>query len=290
MPSASPTSTSLSSRPTAVCFPASPRQGAAPATDGAVNGSRKVHTSKRAPSKLKREIFKTSRLLEFCSEKELVNQTRHAAEQWPLVILKELVANALDGCEEAEIAPIIKVTVRENTISVSDNGPGIAPNTVKNLTDYSTRTSSREAYVSPTRGAQGNALKTILAMPFVLDGGTMGETWIVSRGISHHIRFSVDHVRQEPKIAISRDDSDVKTGTRVMVRWPDSASSKLAHSKPQFLQMAEGFARLNPHLTIEIDWEEARRAGSRRPIPTGISGVRRTRHRRTGTPTSASSG
>ena len=41
-----------------------------------------------------------------------------------------------------------------------------------------------------------------------------------------------------------------------MVRWPDSASSKLAHSKPQFLQMAEGFAWLNPHLTIEIDWED----------------------------------
>ena len=41
-----------------------------------------------------------------------------------------------------------------------------------------------------------------------------------------------------------------------MVRWPDSASSKLAHSKPQFLQMAEGFAWLNPHVTIEIDWED----------------------------------
>jgi DNA topoisomerase VI subunit B len=205
---------------------------------------------------LKREIFKTSRLLEFCSEKELVNQTGHAVDQWPLVILKELADNAIDGCEEDDIAPDIKVTVRRGVITVSDNGPGIGPKTVKDITDYATRTSSREAYVSPTRGAQGNALKTILAMPFVLDGGTMGETWIASRGVSHHIRFNVDHVRQEPKITIGREDSDVKTGTRVIVGWPDSASSKLARSKRRFLQIAQGFSWLNPHLTIEIDWDD----------------------------------
>jgi DNA topoisomerase VI subunit B len=191
---------------------------------------------------LKREVFTTSRLLEFCSEKELVNQTGHAVEQWPLVILKELVDNALDGCEEAGIAPVVKVTVRRGVITVTDNGPGIGSKTVTDLTDYATRTSSREAYVSPTRGAQGNALKTILAMPFVLYGGTMGETWIASKGISHHIRFSVDHVRHEPRIAIDRVDSIVRTGTRVMVRWPNSARSKLVNAKSRFLQIADAFA------------------------------------------------
>jgi hypothetical protein len=74
---------------------------------------------------LKREAFKTSRFLEFCSEKELVNQTGHAVDQWPLVILKELVDNAIDGCEEAEITPVIEVIVRDGSITVSDNGPGI---------------------------------------------------------------------------------------------------------------------------------------------------------------------
>ena len=32
------------------------------------------------------------------------------------------------------------------------------------------RVSSREADIAPDRGAQGNALKTLLAMPFALDG------------------------------------------------------------------------------------------------------------------------
>jgi hypothetical protein len=41
---------------------------------------------------LARNIFKTSRLAEFCSRKELTNQTGHSAEEWPLVLLKELLA------------------------------------------------------------------------------------------------------------------------------------------------------------------------------------------------------
>jgi DNA topoisomerase VI subunit B len=57
---------------------------------------------------LVRLVFKTSRLAEFCSQKELVNQTGHSVEAWPLVILKELVDNALDAAEEAEIAPAIR--------------------------------------------------------------------------------------------------------------------------------------------------------------------------------------
>lgn len=44
---------------------------------------------------LHRETFQTSRLLDFCSERELVKQIGHPIEQWPVVILKELTDNAL---------------------------------------------------------------------------------------------------------------------------------------------------------------------------------------------------
>jgi DNA topoisomerase VI subunit B len=119
--------------------------------------------------RLTRETFQTSRLLDFCSERELTKQIGHGIERWPLVILKELVDNALDAAEEAGIAPVIKVEVAGGVITVTDNGPGIPAETVAGILDFSVRVSSREAYVSPTRGAQGNALKTIVAMAFTAE-------------------------------------------------------------------------------------------------------------------------
>ncbi len=115
-------------------------------------------------------VFKTSRFAEFCSVKELTAQTGHDQSEWPLVALKELVDNALDAAEDMDAAPVVEVIVDEEGIAVTDNGPGIAPETVADLHDSTVRVSSREAYAGPTRGARGNALKTLLAVPYVSDG------------------------------------------------------------------------------------------------------------------------
>jgi DNA topoisomerase VI subunit B len=173
---------------------------------------------------LERQVFTTSRLAEFCSQKELVAQTGHPVEQWPLVVLKELIDNALDACEEADIAPVIKVAVNPITgvVTLSDNGPGIAPQTVKCLLDFNVRVSSREAYVSPTRGAQGNALKTVVAMAFALDG-TVGETVIEAKGIRHTIRFGINGITREPQIEHTEEPGLVQNGTSITVQWPNSA-------------------------------------------------------------------
>jgi hypothetical protein len=66
--------------------------------------------------KLTRVAFTVSRLMEFCAKRELQNQTGHSTHDWSLVVLKELFDNALDACEEAEVAPVIEVAV----------GPGAA--------------------------------------------------------------------------------------------------------------------------------------------------------------------
>ncbi len=62
-----------------------------------------VKDAKKKPS-LARVTLSTSRLLDFCNRKELIAQTGHQPDAWPLVILKELIDNALDACEEAGIA------------------------------------------------------------------------------------------------------------------------------------------------------------------------------------------
>ena len=150
-------------------------------------------------SELVRTTFITSWLLEFCTRKKLVLQTGQPVDTWPLVVVKELIDNALDAAEEAGAAPQINVTVNDGSIIVADNGPGILPETVKAMLDFSVRVSSREAYVSPTRGAQGNALKTLVAMPYILDG-TVGKVEIAARGVNNLITFKVDPIQQVPVI------------------------------------------------------------------------------------------
>src|SRR6516162_10848360 len=157
--------------------------------------------------KLTRVAFRVSRLMEFCTLRELQNQTGHSYEEWPLVVLKELMDNALDACEEAEVAPVISIAVGRSSIAIQDNAAGIDTGTIESILDYTIRVSSREAYVSPTRGAQGNALKTILAMGYVLDrerddgnnnAEAVGVTIIETRGTKHAIEFAVDHIDNQP--------------------------------------------------------------------------------------------
>jgi DNA topoisomerase VI subunit B len=207
--------------------------------------------------RLTRETFRTSRLLEFCSRKELVAQTGHDIADWPLVILKEGIDNAVDACEEAGIAPeiLVKVSTTTGEISIGDNGPGIPAETVGAILDYTVRASSREAYCSPTRGAQGNALKTVVAMPFCLDG-SVGRVRINANGVSHLIGFSVDHLRQEPVITREIVRTATTAGTTVTVFWPDSASSILAEAKSRFVQIASDFAWLNPHARGALIWDD----------------------------------
>jgi DNA topoisomerase VI subunit B len=165
------------------------------------------------------------------------------------MVLKELVDNALDACEEAGVAPLIKIVVNDNGITISDNGPGIPASTVQGLLNYSVRMSSREAYVSPTRGAQGNALQTILAVPFALDGGH-GRADISALGQRHEISFRVDHIEQRPIITPAVHPENVKTGTTIKIWWPAECMETLRNAEDEFLQLAGAYAWLNPDLSL----------------------------------------
>src|SRR5262245_34552052 len=187
---------------------------------------RAVRRKSKAKSqpKLTRVAFRVSRLMEFCTLRELQNQTGHSVHEWPLVVLKELMDNALDACEEAEVAPVISIAVGRGFITIQDNAAGIETDTIKSILDYTIRVSSREAYVSPTRGAQGNALKTILAMGYVLDrerdngsnkADATGATSIETRGIKHRIEFGVDHINNQPKITHTTAPSSITVGTKI---------------------------------------------------------------------------
>jgi hypothetical protein len=206
---------------------------------------------------LQRVAFKTDRLGEFVGRRELTAQIGHPPEEWPLVLLKEAIDNATDACEEALGAPELHIEVETDrgSITVIDNGPGIAQQTVCDILDYTARVSSREAYVSPTRGAQGNALKTVLAMPFALDGDS-GTSVIDSRGTRHEITFRVDQLRQRPVIDHRQTHSLLQKGTYLRV---DLACPVLWDARSRFLQIADDFAWLNAHLDLTVIWDGVER-------------------------------
>jgi hypothetical protein len=109
--------------------------------------------------------------------------------------------------------------------------------------------------VSPTRGQQGNALQTILAMGYAINPSEAGETIIEAGGVAHRIVFAVDPIRQEPRISHVVGPSPVTTGTRITVRLPAMARHLLEHCHAQFLPIVGAYCWFNPHATITASWK-----------------------------------
>jgi hypothetical protein len=93
--------------------PAKTSEAEAPVFTNCGKADRAPRKQKRArrEQKVTRVAFRISRLMEFCTKRELQNQTGHSVYEWPLVAPKEIMDNALDACEEAETAPVISVNV-----------------------------------------------------------------------------------------------------------------------------------------------------------------------------------
>lgn len=206
---------------------------------------------------LQREVFETSRLQEYFTEKELRAQIGYDKEYWPIAILRELIDNALDACESANVQPTIEIDIKDDFIIVSDNGTGIPPETVRKSLDYLKRISDKAYYISPTRGQMGNALKVIYAAPYVDCG--QGFIEITAKGFKHHIEVTHDRIAGEPKIQYEVIDL-VKNGTSVKIAWENS--TRLLMEKPSFFtkvplakDLISGYTIFNPHTTFIFNGE-----------------------------------
>ena len=208
---------------------------------------------------LERVTFETSRELEYFSEKELRSQIGHAREFWPAVILRELIDNALDAAEQDGAAPAIEITTADDRITVTDNGPGIPASIIERSLDYMVRVSNKAYYVSPTRGAMGNAMKVIYVAPFVATGNGLVE--ISSHGTRHRITVTLDRIAQRPHLVHETESCDVRIGTNVRIEWSDSTTSirdpdaNSYNRVPTARELVAGFAAFNPHATFTLDGE-----------------------------------
>lgn len=197
---------------------------------------------------LERTSFSRPREGEYFDAGELTRVTGTTKYAFPAAALKELGDNALDACEAAGIPPQITVRlgVKDGSLwlTVSDNGPGIPAATVEGMLDFSRYVSDKEAYVSPTRGAQGNALKTIIGMPHAL--GSREPRLCTARGVRHTITSEVDpagHVR----IGHDREQVEEKSGTGWEVAFPADEPYRLDP-----VWWARSYAFVNPHASFEV--------------------------------------
>ena len=197
---------------------------------------------------LERSTFEFSRAGEYFDLRELQTMTGQPARRFAEVVLKELLDNAADAAERAGVAP--KITIRFKRLGrvtylfVRDNGPGLDPDKLEKILNFQTRTSDKSAYRSPTRGALGNAWKTILGIPEAL--GVRAPVYVEAHGVRHRVRAWLDPAGE---VQVRHDKTKVppKPGTLVAVPLP----ADLCGRTP-FCRWARAFSLLNPHAAVRI--------------------------------------
>lgn len=187
-------------------------------------------------------------------------------EDFDKLVLKELMDNALDACDEILERPVIKIkVVRANgflKIFVQDNGPGIDAKGIRKITDFSNLYSSRYHYKYPTRGALGNAWKFILGMTYALASATrtsydgppvaiISKRKLESKGKRYDITVQYDGADASANAETSDVPFEGASGTIVTISLPIYKKDWL---KPyRYLHLIEGFAYFNPHAEIVFE-------------------------------------
>lgn len=208
---------------------------------------------------LDRQVFTLSRALEFFTERELTTQIGYDRAWWPIALVKELIDNGLDACENAGRQPEICITVAPDAVTVQDSGPGLSLAILERSLDYQVRVSDKIGYVAPTRGQQGNALKTVWAAPYVIDG-ERGRIDVTTGGTIYHVEVALDRIAQQPALNLTTSpDGLVKNGAAITMHWPDVASCLDGTARPSFYskpldinRLLVGYALFNPHATITL--------------------------------------
>jgi hypothetical protein len=195
---------------------------------------------------LERRTFSVSRAADFLEVRALVSQTGQPEHRFGDVVVKELLDNALDACKTAGVQPKITVTVEADgdtqRVTVADNGSGIPPEVAARILDYSTLTSDKALYRSPCRGAQANALKTIIGIRYAL--GVAEPVVIEARRIRHVIAVGLDAVGKADVVHVTEDSARTE-GTSVSVPLPASMA-------PDATGWVRGYALVNPHASFTV--------------------------------------
>jgi DNA topoisomerase VI subunit B len=226
--------------------------------------------------------FSHNREFDFVRMDGLRRATGRPPHEWDFYILKELLDNALDADEvewrrDASNSPRIAVCVeyipvpelKSQQLSIEVSNRAVFP--VEQVPDIfdTKRYTSRKAFIKGlTRGALGNALKTLLGIPYVMHNQTAGD-WrlalkplsIKSCGSEYLPRYHVDALAQTVETTCERNNCAPVDGTSISI-----GLDHFGQERPRTLAEIKAFAwqyhLCNPHVAMswsvsigEEEWE-----------------------------------
>ncbi|MDJ0903206.1 MAG: hypothetical protein QNJ55_30850, partial [Xenococcus sp. MO_188.B8] len=236
------------------------------------------------------EAFSFNREFDFVRLEGLRKATGQPAHDWDLYIIKELIDNALDADEnlwreKPNQFPRIRIRIEYNEIPdlksqelfVEVSNRSIFP--VEKINDiFATQwyTSRKAFFKGLTRGALGNALKTLLGIPYALRE-RLASDWnpglnpmsIVCQGKKYLPRYLVDSTHQTIEFECKQEPTRRKEGTSIAV-GVDHFSQELPRTLDQLQELAKQYHICNPHFQFEWsvdlldqEWEQKYQANQR---------------------------
>ena len=205
-------------------------------------------------------MFSEPQAAQYFYTDRLEKMTGRTSSDWHRVVVKELMDNALDAAESAGRVPVVDVAMYVGPslirLSVQDNGVGIPADVVRRMLDFKVFASDKAVYRTPTRGQQGNALKTIVAMPHALGlVESPPQLSINALGLEHRIKAQLDGAGH-PDIDLQQELSKhpgASLGSAVEVLLPAETRAwtrGTAMLRVDVRDLLRGYHLFNPHARV----------------------------------------
>jgi len=222
------------------------------------------------------EAFSFNREFDFVRLDGLSRVTGRPPHEWDIYVIKELIDNALDADEilwAKNTADFPKIHIKVEYIDLADsrrqlivqvgNRAVFPAELVNNVLDPGWYTSRKAFLKNLTRGSLGNALKTLLGIPYVLRQRTAGDFMPELKPLSiqcgnkeYKPRFVIDSASQEIKLVVETTQIGEISGTLIRVGI-DHYGQEIPRRLEHLQQLAEQYHWCNPHAefqwVIEID-------------------------------------
>lgn len=174
----------------------------------------------------------------------LQKRTSTTKDKWWLVILKELIDNALDATERTEGADKrVFISHTETSVGIFDNGDGLSTADIELIFNFQNYASHNTHIITPSRGKQGNGLKCIIGICHALDYKLL---WHTRDGVILHAQIDASRVSSG-----TLDISYINVG-RTDKRGVEISGISIGPGK--ICEIVSRYHKCNPDTNFEIDY------------------------------------